>query len=89
MDLFLSRGRKQIESICTRQNKCDKKLKFDFQRKENIVEKGENAGYQHFFPLLQCFQKASIPGSLTWHFRSWDKNFTEILKSHPYTAKAF
>ena len=22
---------------------------------ENIVEKGENAGYQHFLPSLQCF----------------------------------
>ena len=25
---------------------------------ENIVGKGENAGYQHFFLFPQCFQKA-------------------------------
>ena len=24
---------------------------------QNIVEKGENAGYQHFFLLKQCFRK--------------------------------
>ena len=28
---------------------------------ENIVGKGENAGYQHFLLFPQCFQKASIP----------------------------
>ena len=34
-----------------------------FDRLENIVGKGENAGYQHFlFP--QCFQKASFLGLL-------------------------
>ena len=31
-----------------------------FDRVENIVEKGENAGYQHFLLFLQCFQKASF-----------------------------
>ena len=27
---------------------------------ENIVGKGENAGYQHFLPFSQCFQKFSF-----------------------------
>ena len=27
-------------------------------RVKNIVGKGENAGYQHFLPFPQCFQKA-------------------------------
>ena len=31
---------------------------------ENIVEKGENAGYQHFFLFPQYFQKAPFLGSL-------------------------
>ena len=31
---------------------------------ENIMGKGENAGYQHFLLFPQCFQKASFPGSL-------------------------
>ena len=35
-----------------------------FEREENIVGKGENAGYQHFLLILQCFQEASYPGSL-------------------------
>ena len=31
---------------------------------ENIVGKGENAGYQHFHIFPQCFQKAYYTGSL-------------------------
>ena len=31
-------------------------------REENIVEKGENAGYKHFLLFLQCFQKFSYVG---------------------------
>ena len=30
-----------------------------FDRVENIVGKGENAGYQHFLLFEQCFQKPS------------------------------
>ena len=33
-----------------------------FDRKENIVGKGENAGYQHFLLFPRCFQKASFLG---------------------------
>ena len=35
------------------------KLKFAFGRVENIVGKGENAGYQHFLLFPQFFQNAS------------------------------
>ena len=31
---------------------------------ENNVGKGENAGYQHFLPFPQWFQKAAVPGLL-------------------------
>ena len=34
------------------------KLKFVFGRIENIMGKGENAGYQHFLLFLQCLPKA-------------------------------
>ena len=40
------------------------KLKFVFAGIENIVGKGENAGFQHFLLFIQCFQKVSLPGSL-------------------------
>ena len=40
------------------------KLKVGLGRVENIVGKGENAGYQHFLLFPQCFQKASYTGSL-------------------------
>ena len=39
-------------------------LKFVLGRAENIVGKGENAGYQHFLLFQQCFQKVSFPGVL-------------------------
>ena len=32
-----------------------------FDNVENIVGKGENAGYQHFLLFPQCFEKASFP----------------------------
>ena len=35
-----------------------------FDGVENIVRKGENAGYQHFLLFPQCFQKASFSGFL-------------------------
>ena len=38
------------------------KLKFVGGRVENIVGKGENAGYQHFLLSPQCFQKSFILG---------------------------
>ena len=40
------------------------KFKFGLGRVENIVRKGENAGYQHFLLFPQCFQKPSVSGSL-------------------------
>ena len=40
------------------------KLKFLLEMVENIVQKGENAGYQHFLLFPQCFQKDSYTGSL-------------------------
>ena len=35
-----------------------------FDRVENFVGKGENAGYQHFLLFPQCFYKASFSRSL-------------------------
>ena len=40
------------------------KLNFVLGRVENIVGKGENAGYQHFLLFPQCFQQASFSRSL-------------------------
>ena len=35
-------------------------MKFVLEKEENIVKKGENAVYQHFFLFPQYFQKASL-----------------------------
>ena len=37
-------------------------MEFIFDGEENIVENGENAGYQHFLFFPQCFQRASCSG---------------------------
>ena len=43
-----------------------------FHRVENIVGKGENAGYQHFLLFPQCFEKAPFPdksnGVIVWEW---------------------
>ena len=39
-------------------------INFVLGRVENIVGKGENAGYQHFLLFPQYFQKASLSGLL-------------------------
>ena len=43
-----------------------------YDRVENTVGKGENAGYQHFLLFPQCFQKASFPeaskGAIVWEW---------------------
>ena len=33
-------------------------------RVENIVGKGESAGYQHFLLFTQCFENASFPDAI-------------------------
>ena len=35
---------------------ADSNFKFDLERVENIVKKGENAGHPHFLLFAQCFQ---------------------------------
>ena len=42
------------------QHNCDQITEIYFGREENIVGKGENAGYQYFLLFPQCFQKASF-----------------------------
>ena len=38
-------------------------MKFDFGRVENIVGKGENAGYQHFLLFIRLSKTGRIMGS--------------------------
>ena len=39
-------------------------MKFVFNDTENILKKGENAGYQHYLLFQLCLQKCSRLGSL-------------------------
>ena len=48
----------ELEELADNKINVTKKLKFASRRVENIVGKGENAGYQHFLLFLQCFLKA-------------------------------
>ena len=54
----------KLKKIANDKIDVTQKLKFDFGRIENIVGKGENAGYQHFLLFPQCFQKALVSESL-------------------------
>ena len=56
------------------------KLKFALGPEENIVGKGENAGYQHFLLFPQCFQRPSFSRSLKVGI-VWER-----VKSHLVTA---
>ena len=60
--------------------KVNQKLKFVLERVENMVGKGENAGYQHFLLFLQCFQKASVTGSLEVRMCGKELNYKLTLK---------
>ena len=60
------------------------KLKLVLERVENIVGKGENAGYKHFLLFLQCFQKVPFSGSFkvgfAWQSTVRNKNATSFYK---------
>ena len=43
--------------------KVTENLNYVLRGIENIVEKGEHAGYQHILRFTQCFLKASFSGS--------------------------
>ena len=49
----------------------NEKSKFGLGREENIVEKEENAGYQHFLLSPHCFQKL----------------FVQVVKSRDYVVR--
>ena len=52
----------KLKSFADDKINVTKELKFIFGREENIVGKGENAGYQNFLLFQPCFQKTSFTG---------------------------
>ena len=52
----------KLKALADAKINMTEKLKFVLGRVENILGKGENAGYQHFL-LFSCFQQASWSGS--------------------------
>ena len=50
----------QIESICKDKISVTEKLKLNLGKVENIVGKGENAGYQYFLLFPQYFERLFI-----------------------------
>ena len=54
----------KLENICRGQLKCVSLIvQFFFDRTNNILEKGENAGKQNILLSSQCIKKASFEGS--------------------------
>ena len=60
----------KLKAIADDKINLNKKSKPVLGRVENIVGKGENAGYQHFLLFQQCFQKVSLvmllKGGIVW-----------------------
>ena len=54
----------KLKAFADNKINVNEKLKFGLGRIENIVGNGENAGYQHFLLIQQCFHKATFPGLL-------------------------
>ena len=52
----------KLKALADDKIKVLKMIIFVFDSVENILGKGENAGYQHFLLFPQCFQKASFLG---------------------------
>ena len=51
-----------LKAFADNKIKVLKMMIFVFDRVENIVGKGENAGYQHFLLFPQCFQRFFTQG---------------------------
>ena len=69
----------KLKELADEKINVTEKLKFVLRRVENMVGKGQNAGYQHFVLFPQCFQKSSLSGSL-----SWDKELNSNPFQHPH-----
>ena len=52
----------KLKAFADNKLSVNEKPKFGLGNVENIVGKGENAGYQHFLVFLQCFQNLSFSG---------------------------
>ena len=56
--------RSKLKAFAGDKMNMTEKMKIVPERMENIVGKGENAGYQNFLLFPQCFQKVTFSGSL-------------------------
>ena len=80
------------ESICRRQKNVVLIDENIFDSAENMMGKGENAGYQQFLLFPKCFQKFSLLGLLKlWIFLQWVKlhlrNSENILEKKMVVVK--
>ena len=54
----------KLKAFADNKINVSEKFQFVLGRVENIVVKGENAGYQHFLLFQQCFLQVSLSRSL-------------------------
>ena len=54
----------QVKAIADNYLNVAQMMEIGFDKKENIVGKGENAGYQHFLLFQQCFPKIFFLGGV-------------------------
>ena len=61
--LLFGKGLTKLKAFADNKINVTEKLKFVLDVVENIMGKGENAGYQQFLLFPQCFPKASFSRS--------------------------
>ena len=54
----------KLKAFSDHKIKVAEKMKIVLEGVQNIVGKGENAGYQHFLLFTRCFLKSSVSGSV-------------------------
>ena len=59
-------GWSKLKAFADDKIKVTEKFKFVLGRVENIVGKGENAGYQHFLLFPQCFLTMFVSVIKSW-----------------------
>ena len=70
----------KLKAFADDKTNVTEKLKFVLGRVENMVEKGENAGYQHFLLSHHVFKRLLIQGRWkSWLFGKELNNFANIF----------
>ena len=75
----------KLEAFADDKLNAIEKLKYVLGLVENMVEKGENAGFQHFLIFPLWFQKSNLPGSLKVGMYGKELNTLSAISFNPFS----